>query len=67
MLKIYLIGFAITVLYVCICYKISNTKVENIGDALLLLFIFASWFITMPIILAKVIFGIYRDVVQQRG
>lgn len=67
MLKIYLIGFAITALYVGICYKISDTKVENLEDALLLLFTFAFWFITMPVILSRVIFGIYRDVVKQRG
>lgn len=67
MLKIYFIGLAITVLYVCICYKISDTKVENADDVKTLLFVFGFWFFTMPVILSRVICGIYRDVIKQRG
>lgn len=67
MIKIYFIGLAITALYVCICYKISDTKIENADDAKYLLLCFAFWFITMPVIMTRVIFGIYRDCTNQRG
>lgn len=67
MLKIYLIGLAITVLWVCFCWKMSDTKIENLDDVKYLLFCFAFWFITMPVIMTRVVVGICKDCVNQRG
>lgn len=61
MLKIYLTGLSITMLYVSLSYLLTGTRLKGKNEVLTLLFIFLFWFITLPIIIIKVILMMKGD------
>lgn len=60
MLKIYLMGLAITMLFVGFSLKLADEKLDA-DDAKYLLFFTIFWFIALPVTLIRVVLRINKD------